>query len=110
MNSVSGTSLAIVMCSLFRYYILVGSDRACAPVRCAHPFFWAKPNGALRVPPRPPPIPASLLLIRPQKINEKYRKLCAGATICRNFFRFILFLYSFLIFSFCYLFLLFSPF
>jgi hypothetical protein len=59
---------------------------------------------------RPPPIPASLLLIRPQKINENYRKLCAGATICPNFFRFILYLYSFLSFLFDNLFLLFSPF
>jgi hypothetical protein len=34
----------------------------------------------------PPPIPASLLLIRPQQINENYRKLCAGATITLTFF------------------------
>jgi hypothetical protein len=35
-------------------YILVGFGRACAPVRCAHPSFWAHKHTkrALRAPPR----------------------------------------------------------
>jgi hypothetical protein len=41
--------------SLLLYLILVGFGRACAPVRCAHPSFWAHavPNGVLRAPPPP---------------------------------------------------------
>jgi hypothetical protein len=49
---------------------LVGFGRACAPMRCAHPSFWAHchaKQGAARPPP-PLPIAASLILIRPQKI------------------------------------------
>ena len=80
----------------------------------------ATPNGALRTP-RPSQLRCS------PKINKIYRtlslaprpppphrsfadpsgnivgsKLCTGATTGPNFFRFFLFLYSFLIFSFCY--------
>ncbi len=50
----------------------MGFGRACAPVRCAHPSFWAHchpKRGAARP---PPPIAASLLLIRPQKPNKIY--------------------------------------
>ncbi len=52
--------------------ILVGEGRACAPVRCAHPSFWAyyhTKRGAARP---PPPIAASLHLIRPPKLNKIY--------------------------------------
>jgi hypothetical protein len=44
--------------------LLVGFDRACAPVRCAHPSFWAH-HHVKRGAARPPPIAASLLLIYP---------------------------------------------
>jgi hypothetical protein len=46
---------------------LVGFGLVCAPVHCAHPSFWLinTPHGALRA--LPPPIAASLLLIKPQK-------------------------------------------
>jgi hypothetical protein len=45
------------------YDRLVGFGRACAPVRCAHPSFWAHclaKQGAAR----PPPIAASLVFLR----------------------------------------------
>jgi hypothetical protein len=42
--------------------ILVGFGLACAPVRCAHPSFWAHCH-AKRGAARPPPIAASLLHI-----------------------------------------------
>jgi hypothetical protein len=41
------------------YYVLVGFDRACAPVRCAHPSFWLHCH-AQRGAARPPPIAATL--------------------------------------------------
>jgi hypothetical protein len=44
------------------YILLVGFGRACAPVRCAHPSFWAHKNAKRAL--RAPPIAASLL---PQK-------------------------------------------
>ncbi len=55
----------------------MGFGRACAPVRCAHPSFWvhrhAKRNAMC-----PPPIAASLLLIRSLKIDKKnYRTRAA---------------------------------
>jgi hypothetical protein len=46
------------------HILLVGFGRACAPVRCAHPSFWALKH-AQRGAARPPPIAASLLLIYP---------------------------------------------
>ncbi len=52
--------------------LLVGFGRACAPVRCAHPSFLTHCHsyrGAVRP---SPPIKASLLLIRPPKINKIY--------------------------------------
>jgi hypothetical protein len=54
---------------------LVGFGRACAPVRCAHPSFWAHchpKRGAARP---PPSIAASLLLIRPPNIYKIYKVL-----------------------------------
>jgi hypothetical protein len=72
---------------------------ACAPVRCAHPSFWVHRH-AKRGAVRPPPIAASLLLIRSLKPANRsfadpsddilWSKLCTGATICSTFFRFIL--------------------
>jgi hypothetical protein len=50
-----------------RSFIPVGYGRACAPVRCAHPSFWAV-KYAQRGAARPPPIAASLLLIYPPKL------------------------------------------
>jgi hypothetical protein len=47
---------------------LVGFGRACTPLRCAHPSFWAHYH-AKRGAARPPPIAASLLLIYPQKLS-----------------------------------------
>ncbi len=47
---------------------LVGFGRACAPVRCAQPSFWAHCY-AQRGASRPPPIAASLLLIYPPPQN-----------------------------------------
>jgi hypothetical protein len=53
-------------------HVLVGFGRACAPVRCAHPFFCLinTPKGALRDP--TPSIAASLLLIHPPEIKITY--------------------------------------
>jgi len=48
--------------TLGKYMILVGFGLACAPVRCAHPSFWAHCH-AKRGAARPPPIAASLLHI-----------------------------------------------
>jgi hypothetical protein len=48
--------------------ILVGFGLACAPVRCAHSSFWTHCHGK-RGAARPPPIAASLLLIRSPKID-----------------------------------------
>ncbi len=71
--------------------------------------FITMPNGALCA---PPPIAASLLLIRSLKPanrsfadpsdNILWSKLCTGATICSTFFRFILLKNCYLILSFCY--------
>ena len=47
---------------LMSYILLVGFGLACAPVRCAHPSFWAHCH-AKRGAARPPPIAASLLHI-----------------------------------------------
>ncbi len=61
--------------SVYKYITLVGFGRACAPVRCAHPSFWTHchpKRGAARP---SPPIAASLLLIRPPKIDKIYRNL-----------------------------------
>jgi hypothetical protein len=33
------------------YYLLVGFGRACAPVRCAHPSFWAHAHCSFAAPP-----------------------------------------------------------
>ncbi len=54
----------------------MGFGRACAPVRCAHPYFGliATPNGALRA---PPPIAASLLFLCIPKIKIIYRTRAA---------------------------------
>jgi hypothetical protein len=51
---------------------LVGFGRACAPVSCAHPSFWAHWH-AKRGAARPPPLPitASLLLIHLPKIKNE---------------------------------------
>ena len=48
----------------------MGFGRACAPVRCAPPSFWVHRH-AKRGAMRPPPIAASLLLIRSLKIDKK---------------------------------------
>ncbi len=48
-------------------YLLVGFGRACAPVRCAHPSFWAYSHPK-RGAAHPPPIAASLLA---QKYKNK---------------------------------------
>jgi hypothetical protein len=50
----------LIMIIIILSVTLVGFGRACAPVRCAHPSFWAHcqaQEGAAR----PPPIAASLL-------------------------------------------------
>ncbi len=52
-------------------YSLVGFCRACAPVRCAHPSFWAHCH-AKQGAARPPPIAASLLFLRIPKIKIIY--------------------------------------
>ncbi len=52
--------------------------------------------------PRPPPPPLQLRWSFQQYCIVGSNKLCTGATIGPNFFRFFLFLYSFLIFYFCY--------
>ncbi len=59
---------------MFYSWLLVDFGRACAPVRCAHPSFWAHchPNGGLRP---PPSIAASLLLIQPPKIYKIHKVL-----------------------------------
>ena len=82
--------------------------RACA-ARTRLFGFIATPNRALCA---PPPIAASLLLIRSLKPANRsfadpsddilWSKLCTGATICSTFFRFILLKNCFLILSFCY--------
>ncbi len=57
--------------SVFYYFIskLVGFGLACAPLRCAHPSFWAHYH-VKRGAARPQPIAASLLHIhRPKNIN-----------------------------------------
>ncbi len=50
----------------------MGFGLACAPVRCAHPFYLARCHtnrGAARP---PPPMAALLLLVRPRKRNKIY--------------------------------------
>ena len=59
-----------IVSNIFKYIILVGFGRACAPVRCAHPPFWAHYQ-AKRGAARHPPIAASLLLIYPPKLSLK---------------------------------------
>ncbi len=49
----------------------MGLCRACAPVRCAHPSFWAHCH-AKQGTARPPPIKASLLFLRIPKIKIIY--------------------------------------
>ncbi len=49
----------------------MGFCRACAPVRCAHPSFWAHCH-AKQGAARPPPIAASLLFLRIPKIKIIY--------------------------------------
>ncbi len=94
------------------FIILVGFGLACAPVRCAHPSFWAHCH-AKRGAARPPPIAASLLQIHwPKNINLPFRQYfgvkCTGATISPNFFRFFLFCIAFGSFIFVILFFLLS--
>ncbi len=113
---------------MIEYIILVGFGPACAPVRCAHPSFWAHchPQTGRCAPPSPP-VAASLLLIWHLKIHKisaprpAHRsfadpsgnilgsKVYTGATIHTKFFRF----FSSLVFGsfpFVSLFLFFSPF
>jgi hypothetical protein len=52
------------------YIKLVGFGRARAPVRCAHPSFWAHKHTKRAL--RAPPIAASLLLIHPPEIKITY--------------------------------------
>ncbi len=100
------TAFCMINILLYMYqWGLTARARPCAAR--TRPFgLIVTPNRALRA---PPPIPASLLLIQPQKRNENCRKLCTGATIGPYIFLFILFLKSFLIFSFVNLSLFFSP-
>ncbi len=49
------------------YKLLVGFGRACAPVRCAHPSYWAKKHAKRAL--RAPPIAASLLPKKFKQIN-----------------------------------------
>ncbi len=79
----------------------MGFGRACALVRCAHPSFWVHRH-AKRGAVRPP---ANCSFADPSD-DILWSKLCTGATICSNFFRFILFKNCFWILSFCYTFLI----
>jgi hypothetical protein len=51
-GSLDGKKLFVFYFNILAFIkILVGFGRACAPVRCAHPSYWAyMPNGALRAP------------------------------------------------------------
>ena len=95
----------------------MGFGRACAPVRCAHPSFWAHCHAKQGTARPPLPIAALLLLIRPTKIYKIYRTWAAPPRPSqlrlsfRQYFvvnikyrcdRFFSFLDSSWIFSFCY--------
>ncbi len=64
----------------------MGFGRACAPVRCAHPSFWAhSPNGALRAPPRPSQLRCFLFDLQIDTKSTKYlhmksTKLCLASS------------------------------
>ena len=75
----------------------MGFGRACAPVRCAHPSFWVHRH-AKRGAVGPP---AHRSFADPSD-DILWSKLYTGATICSNFFRFLLFKNCFLSLSFCY--------
>ncbi len=62
------------------YTVLVGFGRACAPVRCAHPSFWAHYH-AKQGAARPPTIAALLLLIYPPKLSLRPELGPPGADI-----------------------------
>ncbi len=68
------------------YTVLVGFGLACAPVRCGHPSFWTHCHGKGGAA-RPPPIAASLLLIRSPKIDLKLSNLYSGRP-CPGLFSF----------------------
>ncbi len=86
----------------------MGFGRACAPVRCAHPSFWAHCN-TNRDAARPPPHRSFAASYSAPKLNKIYRTR-AAQVMGFTFFVFFLFLYSFWSFLFVILFLFFSPF